>query len=157
MESGRILSSFVGLLVLCGSIGVVLPRWWTVEPAATSREKWRDLSGASIVEIMDGSRRSVLRGELQLVSTAQGDVLKSAQLVSDEGEAVGKAEIELVRQSNGVLVQELEVDVDGLPGDSLFTLQVDGQATGRFRTDSRGGAELEQYGRVQMTTVRAGD
>lgn len=159
MESHRVLAVFIGLFLLCASLGIAMPRLWSVEPTEARRERWRDLSMASVVEVRDGSR-SVLRGELQqsLATPGTRDLLKVAQLTSDEDDAVGKAEIELVRQANGVLVQELEVDVDGLASHALYTVYVDGRAAGAFRTNGRGGAELEQYGRVHpMMAARGAD
>lgn len=58
---------------------------------------------------------------------------------------------------DGALVQELEIDVDGLRGHSEFFVIVDGVHAGILRTDGYGGGELERYGRVAELSARLGD
>ena len=76
--------------------------------------------------------------------------------MSPEGDAVSHAEIELTRHGNGILVQEFEVDVAGLSTGALVRVLVDGERVGAFRTDSRGTAEFEQYGRVAGRSAKSG-
>jgi hypothetical protein len=51
----------------------------------------------------------------------------------------------------------LEIDVDGLARNAIFSVLVDGVETGVFQTNAYGGAELERYGRVTELSARAAD
>jgi hypothetical protein len=156
-QSNRLLLWFVALLIVCLGINVALPLVLGVKPNAGPSQRLRNLSQASIVEVRDGLGRGVLRGHFQARAAQPGDELRAAHLVSDNDLTVGKAEIELTRHPNGALVQELEVDVNGLDRDSLFTVVVDGVTSGTFRTDPFGGGELELYGRVPDVRARTAD
>lgn len=152
----KITLSFAALLIVCVALALALPNVAPLSTPVAARENLRDLSGSTIVEILDATRRSVLRGELQHVETSSGEILKSAQLIGEDGNAVGKAEVEIVAQPNGARVQELEVDVDGLAVNAPFIVLVDGEPAGGFWTDAHGGAELERYGRI-APVVRSSD
>ncbi|HET7218692.1 MAG TPA: hypothetical protein VFJ02_11630 [Vicinamibacterales bacterium] len=128
----------------------------TFEPEMTPSPCLRNLSSAGRVEIFDASRRRVLHGELEPVGSAIGATLKSAQLTGANRNAVGK-EVEVTRRGDGLLVQELEIDVNGLASEGLFSVLIDGEPAGVFRTDLSGGAELEHYGRVNDLPTRSGD
>jgi hypothetical protein len=145
-----ILTALFGVLAVCAALALGLSRF-VAQPAPKARLVLADLSGAASVEILDASNRPMLHGLFQVYPAQTADLLKAAQLVASEGVAVGKVEIELVRHPNGVLVQELEVDVDGLPGEAVFSVVIDGTAAGGFRTDISGAAEFERYGRVTAT------
>lgn len=149
MDHGhRVVVSFVVLLGAGAVAAFGVGRYWPGSQADTARGQFPDLSSASVVEIRDVSRRPLLEGRFELSSTTSASVLKTAQLLAEEGEGVGKVEIELVRHPNGAMVQELEVDVDGLPTQAAFAVLVDGVHTGWLRTDALGAGEFERYGRV---------
>jgi hypothetical protein len=153
--SHRLLWWFAGILAIC--VGLSAAIRYAVDPVETTPERLRNLSTASVIEIRDVLSRSVLRGEFQGRSTPHAEQLKIARLVSDDDAGVGVAEIELTRHPNGALVQELEIDVDGLRGHSEFFVIVDGVHAGILRTDGYGGGELERYGRVAELSARLGD
>jgi hypothetical protein len=154
-NSHRLLWWFGGILAICVGLSVVIRDMRDHGPAAPVR--LRNLSTASVIEIRDVSRRNVLRGEFRVQSTLHADQLRVARLISDDDTGVGVAEIELTRHPNGVLVQELEIDVDGLRDHAEFSVVVDGVPAGTFRTDGYGGGELERYGRVAELSARLGD
>jgi hypothetical protein len=152
----RIVWSFVGILVVCGALGLIIQHEKGTEiPRAEPR--LRNLSTATRIEILDRSSQRVLFGEFRaLPPTGSSEAAHAAPLMASGGDAVGRAEIELVRHPNGSLVQELEVDVAGLGANALFDVSIDGEWIGAFSTDRRGTAELEQFGRV-ADLPRAGD
>ena len=84
-------------------------------------------------------------------------LFKSGQLVAMAGDAVGKAEIEVTRQSSGDLVQEIEIDIGGLAADTHFEVFVDGARVGAIRTDAHGAGELEHYGKIRSAASQASD
>jgi hypothetical protein len=153
-KSHRLLWWFGGILAICVGLSAAIRDVHDPGPATSWR--LRNLSTASVIEIRDISRRSVLRGEFRVHATSYADQLKVARLISDDDAGVGVAEIELTRHPNGVLVQELEIDVDGLREHADFSVLVDGVPAGTFRTDSAGGGELERYGRVAELSARLG-
>ena len=144
----RLLLFFLVLAIGCLSIGTMLPSMW---PAGSmlSTQPPRDLSAAKIVEIRDDVERTVLRGDLQPLASVTGQMLKGGQLIAIAGDAVGKAEIELTRQANGDLVQEVEIDIGGLNADAQFAVFVDGARVGAIRTDAQGAGEMEHYGKIK--------
>src|SRR5512145_1957414 len=121
----RLLLSFLALTIGCLSIGTMLPSLWPAD-SRFSTPRFGDLSAAKIVEIRDDVERTVLRGDLQSLASVTGQLVKGGQLVAMAGDAVGKAEIELTPQTNGDLVQEIEIDIGGLSADAQFAVFVDG-------------------------------
>src|SRR5262245_18142912 len=107
----KIVLSFAGMLVVCGALALTIED--RTEMARTE-PPLRSLANAIRIEIHDRSTQRVLYGEFRSQPGTSSESAQSAQLMASLGDAVGRAEIELVRHPNGVLVQELEVDVAGL-------------------------------------------
>lgn len=150
----RILWAFLALTIGCLSIGALLTSAWRIDSAFALRLD--DLSAAKTVEIRDDVERTVLRGDMQPLASLTG-ILKAGQLVASAGDAVGKAEIELTRQANGDLVQELEIDIGGLAADTHFAVFVDGAHVGAIRTDAHGAGEMEHYGKIKSAASQTTD
>jgi hypothetical protein len=150
----RILWAFLALTIGCLSIGTVLASIWRVDSGTL---RLNDLSAARTVEIRDDVERTVLRGDMQPVPSLAGQILKASQLVAMAGDAVGKAEVELTRQANGDLVQEVEIDIAGLAADAHFAVFVDGARVGAIRTDAHGAGEMEHYGKIRSIAALAMD
>jgi hypothetical protein len=151
----RIMISFVLLFVVCGALALAVSR--TLPSVSRSEPRIGNLSSALVVEIHDRASRRVLYGEFRPYASAVHEAVRVAPLMAFQGEAVGSAEIELIRHPNGTLVQELEIDVEGLSPHHVFDVVVDGQRVGPLSTDSRGAAEFERFGRVAEAAVRTGD
>jgi hypothetical protein len=150
----RIMMSFVVLLVVCGALGLAVRQ--TRDSVPRPEPRIGNLSSALVVEIHDRASRRVLYGEFRPVASTVHEAARSAPLMAVEGEAVGSAEIELVRHPNGTLVQELEIDVEGLSPYRDFDVVVDGQRVGPLSTDGRGAGEFERFGRVAEVAARVG-
>lgn len=151
----KIVWSFAGMLIVCGALALTIQQRDRVDLRVDAR--LRNLSNATRIEIHDRASRRVLVGEFrQQPLGASSEAAQSAPLMASSGDAVGRAEIELVRHPNGALVQELEVDVAGLVANASFDVSIDGEWIGAFQTDPLGIAELEQFGRVH-DTPKAGD
>jgi hypothetical protein len=150
----RILWAFFALAIGCLSIGTILTSMWRVD---SLRPRLNDLSAAKTVEIRDDVERTVLRGDMQPIASVTGQILKAGQLVAMTGDAVGKAELELTRQANGDLVQEVEIDIGGLAADAHFAVFVDGARVGAIRTDRDGAGEMEHYGKLKSAVSHAMD
>jgi len=150
----KVVWSFMALLAGCGLIAQGIRS--TSAPGG-SEQRFRNLSDAVVIEIHDGVSQRVLRGEFRAQASVSGSVIRAATLAGENDNAVGTAEIELSRHPSGALVQELEVDVDGLTSNASFDVLIDGQRVGAFDTDPRGAAELERFGRVAEARVKAAD
>ena len=144
----RILWTFLALTIGCLAIATIAAPMLRIGDRFGPL-RLSDLSSARTVEIRDDVERTVLRGELQPLASVTGQMLKAGQLMAMAGDAVGKAEIELTRQANGDLVQEVEIDIGGLNGDALFSVFVDGARVGAIRTDAHGAGEMEHYGKIR--------
>ena len=151
----KIVWSFVGILVVCTALSLIVPQRHQLDGSRVE-PRLRNLSNATRIEVHDRSTQRVLAGEFGLRPGTSSESVQSAPLIAPSGDAVGRAEIELVRHPNGALVQELEVDVAGLGANATFDVSIDGRWVGAFHTDPRGTAELEQFGRVRETST-AGD
>lgn len=154
-QSNRLLLWLIGVLVVCVGLSAAVSAVLERRQSTIEVQPLRNLSMAAAIEIRDASSRRVMRGEFQELVTQTADRRRAAQLLSDDESSVGKAEVEVTRLANGVLVQELEVDVDGLARNATYSVLVDGVVTGVFRTNPFGGAELERYGRVPELSARA--
>jgi hypothetical protein len=124
---------------------------------STAAQDVSNLSGSTVVEIRDLSNSRVLSGHFVSRASTVHETLRVALLVAGAGSAVGSAEIELNRHPNGVLLQELEIDVEGLSPNAPYDIVVDGHAIGVLSTDGRGAAEFERLGAVADAPVRSGD
>jgi hypothetical protein len=153
----RILWAFVAMLAICVSISVSLPARWESGHAPRVTVALHNLSTSTTIQIRDRARREVLRGEFRQLASTTSDLLKVGHLLSSHGSAIGSAEVELTRYGNGVLVQEFEIDVDGLTANAAFDVLVDGRTVATFVTDADGAAEMDRFGRVPDTLARSGD
>ena len=152
----KIIFSFAGILTVCGALAFGIQQQDRLE-APRVESRFRNLTNATRIEIHDRRTQRVLYGEFrQQLPAASVEAAHSAPLVASIGDAVGRAEIELVRHPNGALVQELEVDVAGLLANAIFDVSIDGEWIGTFFTDAMGVAELEQFGRVNETPTKSG-
>ena len=70
----RILWAFLALTIGCLSIGTMLTSMWRVDSLTP---RLNDLSDAKTVEIRDDVERTVLRGDMQPVVSATGQILKA--------------------------------------------------------------------------------
>jgi hypothetical protein len=134
------------LALLCGAVmalGLVVSVW-TRTSARMEPVMLGHLSEAHIVEIRDAGGQAVLSGEFRSRTDAAGNVEKDAALLDARGHQVlGEIELEFPDKKRIDRRPELEVDVMGLPPSQLFTVVVDNQPVGIFRTDDRGSADLE--------------
>jgi hypothetical protein len=146
----RIVWSFASILLVCGALALTIQHRDRVGDLNRRMDaRLRNLSTATRIEIHDRASQRVLFGEFRPHPLgASTEAVQSAPLMASVGDAVGRAEIELVRHPNGALVQELEVDVAGLVANASFDVTIDGEWIGTFQTDHSGIAELEQFGRV---------
>jgi hypothetical protein len=150
-----ILAFFAAAVVLCSAASLVISHGG--REGSTPTTSIGNLSGSLVVEVRDVSRSQVLSGQFAPRTSTVHDALRVALLVGGTGSAVGNAEIELNRHPNGVLVQELEIVVEGLSPHAAYQVVVDGQAIGVLNTDGRGAAEFERFGAVPDVPVRSGD
>lgn len=151
----KILAFFVGSLAVCAALSYLI--------AGVGRQSSNDapgfvnLSASAVVEIRDLSSALVLHGQFAPRPSDVHEALRVALLVAASGSAVGTAEIEQNRHPNGTLLQEVEIDVEGLPPGSAYQVVVDGRPIGSLQTDSRGAAEFERFGAVAGVPLRSGD
>jgi hypothetical protein len=104
-----------------------------------------DLAAAKVVEVKDAGGQVVLSGSFTKSSDVGGELEHTAILNSTgvDADAKGVAETEVSKKNDGFIEQELEVKVEGLAAQAVFTLFIDGQEVASFTTDARGEAELE--------------
>jgi hypothetical protein len=153
----KIIFSFAGILIVSGALALGIQQRDRLEVPRVE-PRLRNLSNATRIEIYDRNTQRVLYGEFrQQLPGSSVEAAHSAPLVAASGDAVGRAEIELVRHPNGALVQEFEVDVAGLLANAAFDVSIDGAWVGAFLTDAIGAAELEQFGRVAEMLNKTGD
>ena len=135
-----LLSLFCGAVMATG-LGISV---WTKTSAAVEPVMLRHLSEAHIVEIRNADGQAVLSGEFRSRTDAAGNVEKDAALLDARGhQVIGEIELEFPDKRRIDRRPELEVDVMGLPRNQPFTIVVDNQPVGIFRTDDRGSADLE--------------
>jgi hypothetical protein len=151
----KILGFFLGSLVIFAALSYVISN--PGRGSSTAALDLGNLSSSAVVEIRDVSSSRVLSGQFLPRASAVHETLRVALLVAGTGSAVGSAEIELNRHPNGTLVQEVEIDVEGLAPNAVYDVVVDGLAIGALSTDGRGAAEFERFGRVGDVPVRSGD
>lgn len=111
-------------------------------PATTSNLP--DLAVVSQIEVRAADGGVVLAGQFGAATTEDGETEREATL-SAAGAlagARGTAEIELTPRGHQT-ERELELDVEGLPANTSFTVVVDGQTLTTFTTDADGEAEVE--------------
>lgn len=105
----------------------------------------KDLAAVNKVEIKNEAGEVVLSGsfsspvdkldEMERVATLSGTGVAA--------NAMGIAEIEVSKESNGFVEQEIEVKVRGLAPQAVYKLFIDDHEIATLRTDAKGDAELE--------------
>ena len=103
-----------------------------------------DLAVVSQIEVRTADGAVVLAGQFGAATTEDGETEREATLTTAGAVsgAKGTAEIELTARGNQT-ERELEVDVEGLPANTAFTVVVDGQVLATVTTDAEGEAEIE--------------
>jgi hypothetical protein len=134
------------LSLLCGTVMAIglATSVWTRTSAGAEPVMLGHLSEAHIVEVRDAGGQAVLSGEFRSRTDAAGNVEKDAALLNARGlQVIGEIELEFPDKARIDRRPELEVDVMGLPPNQPFTIVVDNQPVGIFRTDDRGSVDLE--------------
>jgi hypothetical protein len=103
-----------------------------------------DLAVVSQVEVRGADGAVVLAGQFGAATTEDGETERDATLTAAGAiaGATGTAEIELTTRGQQT-EREFELDVEGLPAKTPFTLVIDGQTVATFTTDAEGEAEVE--------------
>jgi hypothetical protein len=140
----RFLIPILGLLMVCGYAGYVVAFGDLQETQGRLPVGAPDLTTASVVEVRNDSGAVVLRGEFGEATVSGNETERHAELkaAGPVASAKGTAEIEIVRSSNRT-ERELELDVEGLPAGATYSILLDNQSVGNFRSDPRGTAEVE--------------
>ena len=142
MGPRKVISPVVGAFVVSGALAVA----WAAPD--DKKQQWPaeagDLAQAAAVEILDAAGQVVLTGRFGADETDDdGDRERKAVLSPASGSAKGEAEVEIGAEAGGVVEQELEVELEGLPGGATFGVRVDGRAVATLTTDARGRAKTE--------------
>jgi hypothetical protein len=103
-----------------------------------------DLTVVSQVEIRAADGAVVLAGQFGAATTDNGETEREATLTAAGAitGAKGTAEIEWTTRGNQT-EREFEVEVEGLPAGTPFSVVLDGQPVASFTTDADGEAEVE--------------
>jgi hypothetical protein len=138
----KLFLSIVSVLLVSGALGVAAAMRDDEQPLPAEAG---DLAQAQAIEVRDAAGRVVLSGRFGEgeADDDDGDVERKADLRAAAGAARGEAEIELSGQASGTRAQELDVDLEGLPGGTAFTVHLDGRSVAALTTDERGRAEVK--------------
>lgn len=106
-----------------------------------------DLNAAQLIEVRDQSGKVLLNGTLKTEATKRNGIERKAELVSPSGDkAEGDFEVEIERkQKNGSVEtrDEIELEVEHLPGVLQCELFIDGKRVTSFVTSRSGKAAFE--------------
>jgi hypothetical protein len=105
----------------------------------------KELAAVNKVEIKNEAGEVVLSGSFSSPVDKLDEMERMATLSGTgvAANAMGIAEIEVSKESNGFVEQEIEVKVRGLAPQSVYKLFIDDNEIATLRTDAKGDAELE--------------
>jgi hypothetical protein len=110
-----------------------------------------DLATIKAIEVTGDDGVVLLRGTVAGESSANGKILRTAQLTNPSGTGpMGLTEIHIVRE-NGVSDEEIIVKVRDMPYPAVCRLLADGKEIAIFSTSEKGKADLKLNRRVTGT------
>ena len=138
----KLFLSIVSVLLVSGALAVAAAM--RDDDAQPLPAEAGDLARAEAIEVRDAAGQVVLSGRFGEGETDDdGEVERKADLRAAAGGARGEAEIEVSGRAGQTPEQELEVEIEGLPGAAAFTVHLDGRSVATLTTDERGRAEVK--------------